>query len=376
MWVMSTHINSLLSRKGVKMNRDKPFNNLKELPPNSNIETIDILKQVNKSNKALAELKAYSELIPNKEILISSLVLQEAKASSEIENIVTTNDSLYKAIVTDEKYIDPSTKEVLNYRKALWKGVELIEKGILTTNNIIMIQQVLENNNAGIRKVPGTSLKNAITGEVIYTPPTGEEVLRNLLSNLEKYINTQDDIDPLIKMAVSHYQFEAIHPFYDGNGRTGRIINILYLMMTDLLDSPILYLSSYIIKNKNDYYRLLNEVTLNEKWEEWILFILKAVEITSKKTLELAKNIKSLIDITATEVKEKNSKIYSYELIEIIFREVYTKTNVLVEKNIASRKTATKYLKSLEELGILSADKVGKEVIYINNQLMELLKST
>ncbi len=373
---MSTHINSLLSRKGVKMNRDKPFNNLKELPPNSNIETIDILKQVNKSNKALAELKAYSELIPNKEILISSLVLQEAKASSEIENIVTTNDSLYKAIVTDEKYIDPSTKEVLNYRKALWKGVELIEKGILTTNNIIMIQQVLENNNAGIRKVPGTSLKNAITGEVIYTPPTGEEVLRNLLSNLEKYINTQEDIDPLIKMAVSHYQFEAIHPFYDGNGRTGRIINILYLMMTDLLDSPILYLSSYIIKNKNDYYRLLNEVTLNEKWEEWILFILKAVEITSKKTLELAKNIKSLIDITATEVKEKNSKIYSYELIEIIFREVYTKTNVLVEKNIASRKTATKYLKSLEELGILSADKVGKEVIYINNQLMELLKST
>ena len=300
-----------------------PNNDLKILPPKIDIETVSVLKQLNKSSRALAELKAYSELIPNKEILISSLALQEAKASSEIENIVTTNDSLYKAIAIDEKKIDPSTKEVLNYRTALWRGVELVkEKGFISTNLIIEIQETLENNSGGIRKIPGTALKNALTDEVIYTPPSGEELIRQLLSNLEEYYNIETDIDPLIKLAISHYQFEAIHPFYDGNGRTGRILNILYLLKEGLLESPILYLSSYIIKNKGLYYKLLEEVTINEAWEKWVLYILKAIEITSRDTLELAKNIKSLMDITTQEVKNKLPKIYNKELIEVIFTEM------------------------------------------------------
>ena len=353
-----------------------PNNNLKKLPPQKEIESIKILKQLNKSSRALAELKAYSELISNKEILISSLALQEAKASSEIENIITTNDSLYKAMAVEEKAIDPSTKEVLNYKEALWKGVALIkEKEFITTNLIIEIQETLEKNSGGIRKVPGTALKNAATGEVIYTPPTGEALIRELLKNLEDYYNIEDDIDPLIKLAVAHYQFEAIHPFYDGNGRTGRIINILYLLKEGLLDSPILYLSSYIIKNKNEYYRLIEEVTSKENWEEWVLYMLKAVEVTSKETLELAKNIKELLDVTIAEVKEKLPKIYKKELIEFIFTETYTKGTHLVNQGFATRKTMTKYLRALEEIGILKSEKIGKETIYINIHLYNLLKS-
>ncbi|ADO83408.1 Fic family protein [Ilyobacter polytropus] len=354
-----------------------PNNDLKILPPKIDIETVSVLKQLNKSSRALAELKAYSELIPNKEILISSLALQEAKASSEIENIVTTNDSLYKAIAIDEKKIDPSTKEVLNYRTALWRGVELVkEKGFISTNLIIEIQETLENNSGGIRKIPGTALKNALTDEVIYTPPSGEELIRQLLRNLEEYYNIETDIDPLIKLAISHYQFEAIHPFYDGNGRTGRILNILYLLKEGLLESPILYLSSYIIKNKGLYYKLLEEVTINEAWEKWVLYILKAIEITSRDTLELAKNIKSLMDITTQEVKNKLPKIYNKELIEFIFTETYTKGSHLVEQGFATRKTMTKYLRALEEIGILKSEKVGREVIYINVHLFNLLKGS
>lgn len=350
-------------------------NNLKKLPPIKNIETIKILKQLNRSSRALAELKAYSELIPNKEILISSLALQEAKASSEIENIITTNDSLYKAEIMQNLKIDVNTKEVLNYKEALWKGVELIkDRGFITTNMIIDIQEALEKNSGGIRKIPGTALKNAITDEVVYTPPTGESLIRDLLKNLEDYYNIEDDIDPLIKLAIAHYQFEAIHPFYDGNGRTGRILNILYLLKENLLDSPILYLSSYIIKHKNQYYKLLEEITTKKNWEDWVLFILKAIEITSKDTLELAKNIKKLLDVTIEEVKEKLPKIYKKELIEYIFTETYTKGNKLVEQKFATRKTVTKYFRELESIGILKSEKLGKETIYINTQLFNLLK--
>lgn len=352
----------------------KANNNLKKLPPSVEVETIEILKQLNRSSRALAELKAYSKLIPNKDILISSLALREAKASSEIENIVTTNDSLYKALATDERLLDPQTKEVLNYRKALWTGVELVrERGLITTNTIIKIQETLENNKGGIRKVPGTALKNAMTGEVIYTPPTGETLIRELLGNLEEYYNIEDEIDPLIKLAISHYQFEAIHPFYDGNGRTGRILNILYLLKEELLDSPVLYLSSYIIRNKADYYRLLNQVTSEGNWKEWILYILKAIEETSKETLEMAMDIKALIDRTIEEVKEKLPKIYTKELVEFIFKEVYTKGNHLEVEGFGSRKTVSKYLKALEEIDVLRSEKLGKEVIYINRKLYELL---
>ncbi len=355
----------------------KANNELRYLPPEGDIESKTVLKQLNKATRALAELKAYAEVIPNKEILISTIALQEAKASSEIENIITTNDSLYKAMATTESKIDANTKEVLQYREALWYGVKLIEeKELITTNMIIEIQQILEGNRGGIRKLPGTALKNALTGETVYTPPSGEELIRKLLANLEEYYNIPDDIDPLIKLAVTHYQFEAIHPFYDGNGRTGRILNILYLLKEGLLDSPILYLSSYIIRNKKEYYEFLNKVTKDNDWESWIIYMLKAIEFTSKETLRTAKEIKNLIDATIDFVKEKEPKIYSKELIEFIFKEVYLKANQLVDNGLSSRKTVVKYLKALEEIGVLQSEKVGREVIYINTALFNLLKNS
>ena len=355
----------------------KANNELRYLPPEGDIESKTVLKQLNKATRALAELKAYAEVIPNKEILISTIALQEAKASSEIENIITTNDSLYKAMATTESKIDANTKEVLQYREALWYGVKLIEeKELITTNMIIEIQQILEGNRGGIRKLPGTALKNALTGEIVYTPPSGEELIRKLLANLEEYYNIPDDIDSLIKLAVTHYQFEAIHPFYDGNGRTGRILNILYLLKEGLLDSPILYLSSYIIRNKKEYYEFLNKVTKDNDWESWIIYMLKAIEFTSKETLRTAKEIKNLIDATIDFVKEKEPKIYSKELIEFIFKEVYLKANQLVDNGLSSRKTVVKYLKALEEIGVLQSEKVGREVIYINTALFNLLKNS
>lgn len=355
----------------------KANNELRYLPPEGDIESKTVLKQLNKATRALAELKAYAEVIPNKEILISTIALQEAKASSEIENIITTNDSLYKAMATTESKIDANTKEVLQYREALWYGIKLIEeKELITTNMIIEIQQILEGNRGGIRKLPGTALKNALTGETVYTPPSGEELIRKLLANLEEYYNIPDDIDSLIKLAVTHYQFEAIHPFYDGNGRTGRILNILYLLKEGLLDSPILYLSSYIIRNKKEYYELLNKVTKDNDWESWIIYMLKAIEFTSKETLITAKEIKNLIDATIDFVKEKEPKIYSKELIEFIFKEVYLKANQLVDNGLSSRKTVVKYLKALEEIGVLQSEKVGREVIYINTALFNLLKNS
>ena len=355
----------------------KANNELRYLPPEGDIESKTVLKQLNKATRALAELKAYAEVIPNKEILISTIALQEAKASSEIENIITTNDSLYKAMATTESKIDANTKEVLQYREALWYGVKLIEeKELITTNMIIEIQQILEGNRGGIRKLPGTALKNALTGETVYTPPSGEDLIRKLLANLEEYYNIPDDIDSLIKLAVTHYQFEAIHPFYDGNGRTGRILNILYLLKEGLLDSPILYLSSYIIRNKKEYYEFLNKVTKDNDWESWIIYMLKAIEFTSKETLRTAKEIKNLIDATIDFVKEKEPKIYSKELIEFIFKEVYLKANQLVDNGLSSRKTVVKYLKALEEIGVLQSEKVGREVIYINTALFNLLKNS
>ncbi len=359
----------------MKINLEKPFNELPLLPPNIQLETINILKQLAKSHKALAELKGYSELIPNKDILINSILLKEAKVSSEIENIVTTHDSIYKALVSKESFIDKDTKEVLNYRSAIWKGILLIKNNnILTTNMIIEIQKELEKNDAGIRKVPGTSLKNDKTGEVIYTPPSGEAIILNLMSNLENYINQDSEIDDLINMAVIHYQFESIHPFYDGNGRTGRIINVLYLVLKNLLGSPILYLSNYIIKNKSNYYRLLQKIKKDGNWEEWIIFMLKAVEETSIETLNILKDIKKLLDKTIEEVKEKAPKIYKKELVELLFYHPYTKISFLVEENFAARKTASLYLKKLESIGILEGIKIGRETIYINKKLFELLR--
>ncbi len=349
--------------------------NLPMLPPNIDLETKKILKQLVSAHKYLSELKGYSETIPNKNILINAIIINESKDSSEIENIITTHDDLYREM-SSQSSNNPASKEVENYRAALWKGFELVSKNnILSTNMIVQIQEIIEKNSAGIRKVPGTVLKNDKTGEIVYTPPVGEDVIREYLNNLEKYINIDDEIDDLIKLAVIHYQFESIHPFYDGNGRTGRIINVLFLILKGLLDSPILYLSRFIIRNKAAYYHLLQDVRENKNWEGWIVFILKGIEEISKETLELTKLINNEVILMRDQIKEELPNIYSKELIEILFKEFYTKT-IFVEKGLnVTRKTAVSYLKQLEENGFLISEKIGKERIYQNKRLFDLVKN-
>lgn len=350
-------------------------NLLSKLPPSIELETKYILKQLSRSHRALAELKGFSEMIPNKNILINAITINEAKDSSEIENIVTTHDELFKTM-SRENYASPSAKEVVNYRTALWKGYELIKKNeFLSTNMIIDIHEIIEPDKGGIRKLPGTVLKNETTGKVIYTPPSGKEEILSYLNNLEQYINNDyDDIDFLIKLAVIHYQFECIHPFYDGNGRSGRIINVLYLVLKELLDSPILYLSKFIIRNKSGYYGLLQSVTNEGKWEDWILFILQGIEETAEETLLLVKKINILLEKTAEEIREKLPTIYSRELINLIFFEFYTKISYIEEGLNISRKTAAKYLSILEEEGFLVSEKIGRERIYLNKELFKIVK--
>ena len=354
---------------------NKPYNDLPLLPPKADTESKAILKKAISANRALAELKGASRLLPNQNILINTLALEEARDSSAIENIVTTRDKLFRALATDPRKIDPVTKEVLKYRKALWLGfAEIQKKSFISTNFIVDIQKELMSNNAGIRTLPGTVLENDTTGEIIYTPPLGDSVIHSLLKNLEDYLNSNLNGDPLIKLAVLHYQFESIHPFYDGNGRTGRIINVLYLALNKLIDLPVLYLSGYIIKNKDSYYRLLKNVTYKSKWEEWILYMLDAVEVTALETTQKVNKIKNLLDKTVLEVKEKLPKIYSKELIELIFHQVYCNINFLVINKIALRKTASKYLNALASIDVLKPEKIGKEIIFLNNGLYKLFK--
>jgi len=344
------------------------------LPLEKDIETKKILKKSISSNKALAKLNGIARIIPNSNILINSLALQEAKDSSEIENIITTHDELYKATL-DIKNISNATKEVQNYKNALLKGFNLVvDNKLLLKRYIVEIQKELEQNDAGVRKQSGTNLKNAKTKEVIFTPPQTYEDIEKLLTNLEKYINEPNDIDPLINMAIIHYQFETIHPFYDGNGRTGRIINILYLILNDLLDIPILYLSNYIIKNKSDYYRLLQEVRTKDNWEEWIIYMLDGVEQTSLDTIELIKDISTMMDNTKNIIQEKLPKIYSKDLVEILFNHPYTKIDFLMNILGLTRQTASKYLKQLETLGILESIKIKNSKFYINVELFARLK--
>lgn len=346
------------------------------LPPSVKLETNRVLKALAGASRALAELKGYAGTIPNKHILINAVIINEAKDSSAIENIITTHDDLYKAM-SGTSFNNPAAKEVVSYRSALWLGYEKVkENGMLTTNMIINIQSRIENNRAGIRKLPGTVLMNETTGETVYTPSSGEDEIRTLMSNLEKYINEDfDGIDPLIKLAVIHYQFESIHPFYDGNGRTGRIINVLYLILKELLDSPILYLSRYLIRNKPAYYRLLQEVRSKNNWEDWIVYILTGIEETSEETLRLVKKINAEIDAMTAEIKEKLPKIYSKELIDLLFYEFYTKIQYVEEGLGVSRRTAVTYLGILEKEGFLVSEKIGKERIYQNKRLYDLVKS-
>ena len=341
---------------------------------NVNLKTNKILEQLTLSSRALAELKGYANTIPNMHILINAVTINEAKDSSAIENIVTTHDDIYK-VLTESGYKEESAKEVVDYRNAIWLGYEQIKKdGYINTNTIVKIQGTIEHNNAGIRKLPGTELKNSITGETIYTPPQSEQEIRGYLKNLEDFINNnEDNIDPLIKVCLIHYQFESIHPFYDGNGRTGRILNILYLVLNNLIDSPILYLSKYINKTKQEYYKLFNEVRNNNNLEDWILYILKGIEITSKETITLIEKIQNEMKNYKEEFRNKLPKIYSKELLESLFYEVYTKISYIEKSCNVTRLTAASYLNQIEDIGLLESEKIGRERLYKNTRLIKLL---
>ncbi len=348
---------------------------LEHLPLQIDLETKKVLKALPKAHFALAELKGIASSIPNQSILINTLGLQEAKDSSEIENIITTHDDLYKTGLNLDAVKSLNAKEVQNYITALKKGFELITaSGLLSNKTILQIQEALEDNKAGFRKLPGTELKNATTGEVVYTPPQNNTAILDFMSNLERYINEADfqDIDPIIKMAIIHFQFESIHPFYDGNGRTGRIINILYLILENLQSLPILYLSNYIIRHKSEYYQFLQKVRDDNEWEDWILFMIKGVEITAKETTALILRMKDLMLDFKHRLRD-NYKFYSQDLLNNLFKHPYTKIEFIVKDLGVSRLTASNYLNKLTEDGILRKEKLGTGNYYINIQLVELL---
>lgn len=351
------------------------------LPLPYDLETKEVLKQVNKANRKLAELKGVAQTIPNERILISSLTLQEAKDSSAVENIVTTQDDLYRAgLDTSYQFINAATKEVLFYREAINEGFRMVRnKDILTLNDIKRVQEILEQNSAGFRTTPGTQLKRENDGAVVYTPPQDGQEIIGFMANLEQFINDSEmsQLDPLIKMAIIHHQFESIHPFYDGNGRTGRIINILYLVITGLLDLPILYLSRYITRNKGEYYHLIQAIrdknTDNAaEWVAWILFMLKGVETTAEDTILLVKNIGSLMAEYKGVIRPDFGSKYNHELLNGLFYHPYTKIDHVVHNMQVSRQTAAKYLDRIVALGLLRKEKMGKENYYINTKLMNL----
>ncbi|NCF71417.1 MAG: Fic family protein [Chlamydiales bacterium] len=349
------------------------------LPLSIDLETRVVLKKLAMAYKALAELKGIAGIIPNQSILIDTLSLQEAKDSSAIENIITTHDELYKSDANSKIYASAAAKEVYNYAIALRNGYEAVKKhGLLTNNYILEIQARIEENDAGFRKVPGTELKNEQSGEVVYTPPQEEKQIISLMDNLEKFINNDSlsDIDTLVKMAIIHHQFESIHPFYDGNGRTGRIINVLYLVKNNLLDSPILYLSRYINHNKSEYYRLIQAVRDHNAWEEWILFMLDAIEQTSRQTVKLVRGIRDLMREFKVRLRNELPRIYSQDLLNNLFRHPYTKIEYVENDIQVHRNTARKYLDDLAEIKLLEKHKVGKENFYLNQPLFSLLGSS
>lgn len=337
------------------------------------IETINILKAECDAVSALSELKGIANLIPNQSILINAIVLQESQDSSKIENIITTKDDLYKALSETASKIDASTKEVMFYREALYEGFNKVKShGFISINDIIDIQSILVQSRQGFRTLPGTQLINDRTNEVVYTPPQSREQIETLMKTFTEYLN--DSEKSLAKLAVLHFQFESIHPFYDGNGRTGRIINVLYLILKNYLEIPILYLSSYIIHYKDEYYTRLQKVRTEADWENWIIFILKGIEITSRQTIEKVRNIKILMDQTIETVKEKCPKIYSKELVETLFENPYCKGEFIEKATGTERKAAARYLHQLSDAGILECQKISQTNIYINTKLMELLK--
>lgn len=351
---------------------EKPFADLPLLPPDmALVETRTILKACIPARTALAELKTAGQLLPDQGLLVNILPMLEAKDSSRIENIVTTSDRLFQYASHTEQ-ADPATKEALRYRTAMFEGFESLRKYPLCASVAVQICARLRAVTVDVRKTTGTVLRDQNL-RVIYTPPEGEEAIRSLLTNWENFLNAEDDIDPLIKMAIAHYQFESIHPFTDGNGRTGRIINILYLIQSELLSLPVLYLSRFILENRNDYYALLRGVTERGEWEPWILYMLKAVETTAQWTTRKIAAIRELIDNTRNYVQEKLPKIYTYELLSLLFMQPYCRIENLVESGIAQRQTASLYLKQLTAIGVLEEMSAGREKLYLNTRLLQEL---
>jgi Fic family protein len=353
----------------------KPYNELPLLPPAHDIESKAVLKACVRANAALSALRVAGKLIPDQTVLINTIPLLEAKGSSEIENIVTTNDALFRQASLADADADPSVKEALRYRAALFNGFESIRHRPITTATAIEICQTLKGVGLDIRATPGTTLTNSHTGEVIYTPPEGADHLRSLLANWERFLNEPTDLDPVVRMALLHYQFEAIHPFVDGNGRTGRVLNILCLVQDKLLDRPTLYLSRHILKTRGDYYRLLSHVTATGDWEPWVLYMLNAVEQTAIWTMHKILSIHKLMDQAAELVRTGAPKIYSRELVELLFIKPYCRIGDVVERGIAKREAASKYLKEIASLGMLIEEKSGRDKVYLHKVYMDLLSS-
>lgn len=355
---------------------DRPYNELPPLPPAVDVETYAILKTCIEARAALAELKAAGQLIPNQTVLINSIPLLEAQASSEIENIVTTTDRLFRFANVPDDRADPATKEALRYRTALHEGFALVGRRPLSMATAVRICRTIKGVDMDVRNTPGTALVNQGTGKPIYTPPEGNALLRDQLANWERYLHEAREIDPLVRMAVMHYQFEAIHPFTDGNGRTGRVLNLLFLVETGLLSRPVLYLSRYIIAHRADYYRLLLKVTTEAAWEEWILYMLRAVRETANSTTAKISAIRDLLADTAETVRRDAPRIYSRELVELIFVQPYCRIGNLVEAGIARRQSASAYLKRLCEIGVLEERKAGREKLFTNPALLRVLTRT
>ena len=349
---------------------------LSPLPLHRDVESKEVLKKAAHAHKELAKLDGLVAAIPNQSILINALVLQEAKESSEIENIITTHDELYQADI-DFQSASRAAKEVYHYREALLYGYKQVkENGLLLKRDMVEIQKILEGNQAGIRTQSGTVLRNTQTGDVIYTPPQDTETIHALLDNLERYINEPSPLDSLVDMAIIHYQFESIHPFYDGNGRTGRIINILYLVLKELLEIPVLYLSRYIIRTKGDYYRLLQKVRVEDVWEDWILYMLEGVIQTSRETICIIQQIRHQMQDIKQKIKREAPHMYSKDLLELLFKHPYTKIDFIVDGLDVTRQTASRYLKKLELLGILQEHKIGRSKYFINRELFDLLRKS
>jgi Fic family protein len=346
------------------------------LPIKQDLETKAVLKKLTQAHRALAELKGIITSIPNQSILLETLTLREARESSAIENIISTFDEVYQSNLISNIFASPAAKEVHQYAAALKKGFQLVKQHkLLTNNHILQIQEVVDQNSAGFRKLPGTKLMNDKTGKVVYTPPQDLDTIISLMNNLETFINDDKmmEADPLIKMAIIHHQFESIHPFYDGNGRTGRIINILYLVQKGLLHLPVLYLSQYIIKHKSDYYRLLQEVREEGEWEEWILFMLYGIEKTAAASVTLITSLKELMQHYKQQIRSNHSKLYSQDLLNNLFKYPYTKIEFLQNDLQISRSTAIRYLDTLVKAGFLTKHKVGRDNFFLNTKLFELL---